>query len=250
MAEDVERARGADFRIELAQRAGRGVARIGERRLARGHALVIEPLECAPRQDHFAANLEQPRHAAVRRMDQAQRYALDRADVLGHVLAVDAVAAGRSHAQPAVLVDQFDREAVELDLGDVLDLGLAMEKALDAAVELAHLLGVHRIGERHHHPAMDDDGEFFARPGADALGGRIGREQFGMRGFERLEPAHQGVVLGVGQLGGVEDVVEIVVAVYLLAELFDFRPRVLEIVLGHRRSVCGGKLWGSSQRRA
>ena len=132
---------------------------------------------------------------------QPQRDALDRADVLGHVLAVDAVAAGRSDAQPAVLVDQFDREAVEFDLGDVFDVGLAMQEALDPLVELDHLLGVHRIGERQHHPAMDDDGEFFARRGADALGGRIGREQFGMLGFERLEPAHQGVVLGVGHSG-------------------------------------------------
>ena len=67
-----------------------------------------------------------------------------------------------------------------------------------------------------------------------------------MLGFERLEPAHQGVVLGVGQLGIVEDVVEVVVTVYLLAQLFDFRPRALEIVLEHRRSVCGGSI----QRRA
>ncbi len=242
MAEDIERARGADPGIELAQRAGRGVARIGERRLARRHPLVVEPLERAPRQDHLAASFEQMRHPAVRRMYQAQRHALDGADVLGHVLAVDPVAARRSHGQAALLVDQLDREAVELDLGDVLDVGLAVEEALDATVELAHLLGVHRVGKRHHHPAMDDDGEFFARLRAHALGGRVGREEFRMLGFERLEPAHQGVVLGVGQLGIVEDVVEMIVTVYLLAQLVDFRPRALEIVLGHRRSVCGGLL--------
>ena len=227
------------LRIELAERAGRGVARIGKWRLARRDALVIEPLERAPRQDHFAAHLEQPRHPAVRRMDQAQRHAFDCADVPGHVFAVDSVAASRSHGQPAVFIDQLDRETVELDLGDVLDFGLAVEKALDAIVELAHLLGIHRVGERHHHPAMDDDGEFFARTGADALGGGIRREEFGMLALERFEPAHQGVVLGVGQLGIVEDVIEMVVTVYLLAQLVDFRPRALEIVLRHRRSVYG-----------
>ena len=70
---------------------------------------------------------------AVRRMDEAQRHALDRADVLGDVLAVDAVAARRADRQPAVFIDQFDREAVELDLGDVLDIGVVIQEALDAA---------------------------------------------------------------------------------------------------------------------
>ena len=145
-----------------------------------------------------------------------------------------------------VLIDQLDRETVELDLGDVLNVGLAMEETLDSAVELAHLLSVHRVGERHHHPAMHNDGEFFARLGADALGGRVAREQLRMRGLERLEPAHQGVILSVGQLGIVEDVIEMVVKVYLLAQLFDFGARALEILLGHRRSGRDGSI----QRRA
>src|ERR1700730_4371403 len=97
MAEDVKRARGADARVELAQRPGRGVARIGKRRLARRDALLGATLESAPRQDHFAADFEKMRHAAVRRMHQAQWHAPDRADVLGHVLAIDSIAAGRSH---------------------------------------------------------------------------------------------------------------------------------------------------------
>src|ERR1700738_2747056 len=69
MAEDVKRARGADARVELAQRPGRGVARIGKRRLARRDALLVEPLESAPRQDHFGADLAKMRDVAVRRMD-------------------------------------------------------------------------------------------------------------------------------------------------------------------------------------
>src|ERR1700688_2139820 len=97
MAEDVERTRGADFWIKLAQRPGCRIARVRKWRLACRHALVVEPLEGPPRQDHFAPHLEQMRHLAVRRMDQAQWHALDRADVLRHVLAIDAVAAGRTH---------------------------------------------------------------------------------------------------------------------------------------------------------
>ena len=54
---------------------------------------------------------------------------------------------------------------------------------------------------------------------ADALGGRVGGEQLGMRGLEALELVHQRVVLGVGDLGGVENVVEVLVAAEIGAEL-------------------------------
>src|ERR1700732_2623450 len=64
MAEDVERARRADARVELAQRPSRGVARIGERRLGPRDALLVEPLESAPRQDHFAADFRKMGEAA------------------------------------------------------------------------------------------------------------------------------------------------------------------------------------------
>ncbi len=63
-----------------------------------------------------------------------------------------------------------------------------------------------------------------------------------MLGLERLEPAHQGVVLGVGQLGGVEDIVEVVVMVDLLAQLLDFRPRALG-ALGHDLGGSGVQFW-------
>ena len=42
---------------------------------------------------------------------------------------------------------------------------------------------------------------------AHALGGRIGRAQLGVRGFQRLQLLEQAVVLGVGQLGRIQRVV-------------------------------------------
>jgi len=40
-------------------------------------------------------------------------------------------------------------------------------------------------------------------------------------GFEGLEAVHQGVVLGVGEYGSVEDVVEVLVVAELVAEALD-----------------------------
>ena len=56
---------------------------------------------------------------------------------------------------------------------------------------------------------------------ADALCGRIGREEVGVFGFERLEAVHGRVVLSVGPLGRVEDIVEVLVVTEKLAELLD-----------------------------
>ena len=46
-----------------------------------------------------------------------------------------------------------------------------------------------------------DLGEAFFGLAADALGGRVGRDQLGVLGLERLEAVHGGVVLGVGHSG-------------------------------------------------
>ena len=56
---------------------------------------------------------------------QFERDASDRAQVLGHVLAVVTVAAGGTDLELAVLVNQFHGQAVQLDLGDVLDIRVA-----------------------------------------------------------------------------------------------------------------------------
>ncbi len=64
--------------IELAHRAGRGVARIDEELLA-GRALpLVQRLEVAPRHVDLAAHLE---HRGRRLLAQALRNGADRADV-------------------------------------------------------------------------------------------------------------------------------------------------------------------------
>jgi hypothetical protein len=62
--------------------------------------------------------------------------------------------------------------------------------------------------------------EALGRLAADALGGRVGREQLGVRGLDALELVHQRVVLGVGDLRRVEDVVEVLVVAEFGAQFF------------------------------
>ena len=62
--------------------------------------------------------------------------------------------------------------------------------------------------------------EAVSRLAADPLGGRINREQIGVRGLDALELVHQGVVFGVCDFRCVEDVVEMLVAAEFGAKFF------------------------------
>ena len=53
---------------------------------------------------------------------------------------------------------------------------------------------------------------------ADALRRRVGRDELGVRLLDREELADERVVLGVGDLGPVEDVVEVLVPAELVAQ--------------------------------
>ena len=84
---------------------------------------------------------------------------------------------------------------------------------------------------------MRDLAEALGGLAADALGGRVGREQFGMRGLDALELVHQRVVGGVADLRRVENVVEVLVAAQFGAQFGG--------ALGRRRSLgCLVRPWG------
>src|SRR5258706_16357965 len=68
---------------------------------------------------------------------------------------------------------------------------------------------------------MPDGPELFRGLAADALGGRIRREELGMPGFEILELAHELVVRLIGDGRLREDVVPVIVGAQLLPQLFD-----------------------------
>ena len=109
--------------VLLPQRAGGGVARVGERRLARLDQRGVELGERLDREEDLAADLDARSGWPV--AGEPVRDALDRADVVGDVLAGAAVAAGRGPHQPAVLVEQVDGQAVDLQLAQVVDVGAA-----------------------------------------------------------------------------------------------------------------------------
>ncbi len=58
---------------------------------------------------------------------QAERDALDGADILRDVFAVDSVAARRADRQAAVIVNQLNPESIELHFRDIFDVGVGFQ---------------------------------------------------------------------------------------------------------------------------
>ena len=152
---------------------------------------------------HLAAHLEQRRRVLHRLRDH-----VDRQQVVRHVLADLAVAARGAALELAVAVEQRDREAVDLRLGDELDLLVVhvalVEQAAHARLPGAQLVLVARVREREHRLEVLHLLELLERLAAHALGRRVGRAELGVLGLERAQLVEQGVVVGVRDLGVVE----------------------------------------------
>ncbi len=236
----LQRAAGGDLRIELAQTAGRGVARVGEGLGAGRHLPGVERLEAGLGHEYLAAHFQHRRPALA---VQAQGDVAHGAHVGADVLAGGAVAAGGAAGQPAVLVQQADRQAVELGLATVVHLGAAAEQVAarqqvgqafaHAAVEVQQVLFLEGVAQAEHGDFVADFAEGRGGGPAHALGRRFGGDQVGVLGLQFLEFAEQAVVLGVRHAGLVEHVVAVVVRVQLAAELGDALGGGLG---GHRRS--------------
>ena len=206
VAEEPQRPRRSDPRIELAQAPGGRVARVGELLLAALPLTRVERLEVALVHQHLAAHLEQ-----LRRMGgtQPERDTADGAQVRGHVLARKAVAARRAPNECAVLVGEIDRQPVELRFAAVLDRR-DVERLAHAPVERLDLVVAEGVVDREHRHAVRDGRELLRRRGADALCRRVGSDELGMVGFERLKLAQEAIVLGVADRRRVEHVVAVV----------------------------------------
>ena len=111
-----------DPRVLLAQRAGRGVARVGERRLARLDQRGVERLEVRQPEVDLAAHLDQLRHRELGGAGEPVGHLLQGAHVERDVLAGAPVAAGERPGEHAVLVEQVDRQPVDLELAEVVHL--------------------------------------------------------------------------------------------------------------------------------
>ena len=215
-----------DAGFELADRAGGGVARVGEYCQSLLLALVVHFLKAAmgisisPRTSKVGGN---PGFLQLVQRN-GKRDGAHRAHIQGDVFADGAVAARDAADQLAILVVQGQRHAVELQFANVVDV-VAAAQFVDAAFPVAQFVLAVGVVERQHGRGVRRFEESFARLAADALGGRIGSDQFGMFGFELLQLDHELVELGVCDFGGVEDVVEIFVVA-------DFFPQCFDLVFG------------------
>ena len=237
-----------DRRGLLLECARRGVARVGQQRLARCFALGVQAVERGVGHEYLAADFKQigPVVAA-----QHERHAADRADVGRHVVARRAVAARHGAQQPAVLVGERDGRAVELQLADELR---RTDLAFDAVDELVQLVERIGVSEREHRKAVAHGAEFRRQIAAHALRGRIGIGAFGVGAFEVLKLAHHRVELEIGDLGRILHVVLEIVVFELAAQLLDSllehghtgslaaADRSPERVSGLAGGSCGGRL--------
>ncbi len=102
---------------------------------------------------------------------------------------------------------------------------LASGKLAHAPVKILQPLERKSIVEADHRHLVPIGLKSGARLAAHALRRRIRRDQLGMLRFERLELIHQLVVAGVGNLRIIQDVVEVIVPVNIVAQALDFLSR-------------------------
>ena len=129
---------------------------------------------------------------------------------------VRAVAAGQRPDQPALLVEQVDREAVDLELAQ--QVGRLDAVAGQPGVPGLELLVGERVVEALHPLQVVDRGELGRDRAADLLGRRVRGPQLGELLLERLEPAQPLVEVGVVEGRVVEDVVAPARVLDLLAD--------------------------------
>ena len=226
VAPDRERPRGGDPGVELADRAGGRVAGVCERGLPGRGALLVELGERAARKVDLAADLD-----SLGRVVDPQWDRPDRAQVLGDVLADHAVAASRPANELAALVEQRDRDPVDLRLGDEAQLpGADVELAqpvVQARLPGPELVRAAGVAQREHRLQVANRLERVDRLAAHPLGRRIRAAQLGVLRLEGPELVEQRVVFVVADLGIVEDVVAMVVAGDLAAKLLRPLGRIL-----------------------
>ncbi len=154
---------------------------------------------------------------------QPVRDALDRADVVGDVLTGAAVAAGGRPHQPAALVEQVDRQAVDLELAQVVEVGTA-GVAGDPERPRRQLVGAEDVVEAEHALEVLDRGEVGGERRPDLLGRAVGGAQPRVGVLELVQPAEQGVVLAVADRRRVAHVVGELVRAHLLGQVGPLVP--------------------------
>ncbi len=194
IGEEMQRPGGADAGVELAQAAGGGVARVGEGAAAGGGLAGVQRREVGMAHVGLAADLEDRRGAGQGLGDVG-----DGAGIRGDVLAGLAVAAGGGLHQPAGLVAQRQRQAVDLGLGGEGE-GIARreaEEAADALDELGDLGGIEGVLQAEERQGVADLGEALGGGGADPVAGAVGALELGEARLDGGVAPLQRIIVGI-----------------------------------------------------
>ncbi len=154
-----ERPLRGDFGILLAERAGRGVARVGEEarrgtcRLGLGGQPFVQALEVRVQHVDLAANLHACGHRDVVTLVESLGKNADGTHVSGDILAHLTIAARRSQREPAVHVGQIHAEAIDFRLDDVLEAGIR-QLPLCALLPRLQLVGGAYVCQTEHRRGM------------------------------------------------------------------------------------------------
>ena len=210
-AEDRKPSLPRDLTVQLTQRAGRGIARIGERRLSVQLALCIQRIEHRAAQIHLTAHNQLCR--CLRR--KHLRDVLDRAQIVRDILADRAVAAGRTADEHAVFIFQRDRQSVDLVLHRI-------RRCRRPLAELRKLPEREHILQTLQRPRVGDRRELGGCRAADTVGRGFRIVVFRILPLQRLECAEHPVVFKVRNLRRILVVVLFIVIPQLVAERGDF----------------------------
>ena len=155
-----------------------------------------------------------------------------------------AVATGGAASEAAVFVGEDDGQAVYFGFDDIVEgLVFVVEQFAVAGLPCQDFGGVEGVAQAEDGDRVNDFGEFFGDGPTRPLGRGVGGDEFGVGGFELEELLVEGVVFGVADDGGIEDVVAVEVVVKLVAEGLEGGGHGLWVSLGQ---CSNNTLWGAA----
>ena len=193
VGEEPQRAGCRDAWIELAQRSGGRVARVGEELFAGALLCRVEGGKLGMAHVDLATDADQFGHPVAAKLPW---HVGDGHHIGGDVLAFRAVAPRGRRDQHAVLVAQGYREAVDLGFGGDGNFGRT-QKAGDPVRELVNVVICESVAERQHGHRVAHLAEAIGRRGADPLRRTIGANQIRKARLDGVQPGAQDVVVGV-----------------------------------------------------
>ena len=232
----MKRPPGGNAAVELPERPGSGVSRIGEELFAFRFLAGVERLEVLLMHDAFAADFKHLRIFP----GELQRNRADRADVFRHVLAHGAVAAGGCRNEDARFVAQRERQSIELQFAVVFNgrIGFRETQIMTNAFVKGFCAFARKVRfrmNREHRNLVGNLAEALTHGAAHAKGRRRWALQLREARFEGFELIPGAVVLRIRHARRIEHVVLVAPAFNLRFELRHAFARFFGRHCGSRR---------------